>query len=370
MTTFINGSVTEMSKAFTMTAPVTEPGNLTAALIDGINVTNSSLLLDQNNIVGSYYDGNKTATPDELTLPYAFTAVHYGLRSMGSCLTLFGNLLTIISVAHFESLRNTTSFFICSLAAADLLSTLITPIAITLELLGAYHPSYISLCLARVSLMALSASLNVSSILMIAVDRYIFIAHGLRYSLLVTSTRTFCVICIIWLGLTVEIGLLYTLGNWPEIGTTCSFSLFVTDMMFKYVLLPGFLILTLLTVSFYIAISCIAYEQGKKIAALRQPYNTHEATTNRQQKRIAKMMILVLGTYFMSYIPEIIVASLKSVYTDSLLLLVLEKVTVLIMWSNSWINPIIYAWNSTEFNRAFRKLLCLKVTNVASFNAP
>ena len=361
MTTFMNESVTEMFKAFTMT----ESGNTTTAPY-GNNITDN-ILFDEN--VTSLHDDNVTATPNELMLPFAFTTVHFGLRVLGASMTIFGNLLTIIAVARFESLQNNTSYFICSLAVADLITGCMTPIAIALNVLGKYHPFYLLLCPFHIVFTLLSIMNNICSIFWIAVDRYIFISHPLHYPLLVTSTRTFSAIGFTWLFTAVQLAVMFAVGQRPEIGMTCRHSIYLTKAMWNYIILPEVLVIALITTVLYTAISCIAYGQGKKIAALKQPYNTYEATTNQQQKRIAKMMLLVLGTFFMCYIPQSIVSILEWFYKDSLVMVVLEKITVIVFWTNTWINPIIYAWNSKDFQLAFRKLLGLKVNNRASVNA-
>ena len=365
ITTFINESVTDMLETFTAMAPITETGNMTAALIDDNNITDS-ILFDENNTITSSYENNVTSTPNESMLPFAFTTVHYVLRALCASLTIFGNLLTIIAVSRFERLQNNTCYFICSLAVADLVTGSMTPIAIALHVIGIHHPHYLSLCLFHIFPTLLSILTNVSSIFWIAVDRYMFIAYPLHYPLFVTSTRTFLVIGFSWLFNTVQLAVMIAVGERPEIGMTCKYSIFLTKTMWNYIVMPEFVVVTLITSVLYTAISCIAYKHGKKIAALKQPYNTYEATTNRQQKRIAKMMIMVLGTFFICNIPTATVSILEWFFTDSLLMLVLEKITVIILWTNTWINPIIYAWKSKEFQLAFRKLLGLKGNNTRS----
>ena len=342
---------------------MTESGNMTAASIDGNNITDS-MYFDEN--VNSHHDDNVTTTPNELILPFAFTTVHYGLRVLGASLTIIGNLLTIIAVARFEDLQNNTSYFICSLAVADIVQGSMASTAIALHVIGIYHPRYLSVCLFHIVATLLAITTNVFSIFWIAVDRYIFIAHPLHYPLLVTSTRTFLVIGFTWLSTTVQLAVMIAVGQRPVIGMTCKYSIFITKTMWIYINMPEFIGLSMITIVLYTAISCIAYKHGKRIAALKQPYNTYEATTNRQQKRIAKMMIMVLGTFFICYIPILIVSIVEWFFTKSLLMVVLEKITVIIAWTNTWINPIIYAWNSKQFNLSFRKLLGLKVNSTRS----
>ena len=360
--TLINDSVKQV--ASTLIEHVTQKGNMTAALFDGDNITDSILFDDNYNSTLSY-DNSTMGTPEELLLPSSFITVHYGMRVLFSLFTIFANLLTIIAVACFESLHNCTSYFICSLAVADLMTGIMTSTSVAHYVLGIYDPLYIPICRVHIALSLLSTFNNILSILWIAVDRYIFIAHGLRYPTLVTPTRTFLVIGFTWLYSMTEISLLIGLGQRPRTGMKCKYSLFLSETVYNNILMPEFVALALITVCFYTAISCIAYKQGRKIAALNQPYDTYEATTNRQQKRIAKMMIMVLGTYFLCYLPHIVISILERVYTDSMAILVLEKTTVVFFWTNTWINPLIYAWKSEDFRVAFTKLLWMKPNNVA-----
>ena len=46
------------------------------------------------------------------------------------------------------------------------------------------------------------------------------------------------------------------------------------------------------------------------------------------------------------------------------------QLTVLFYWANTWLNPLIYAWKSQDFRKAFRKLLGLKPTNLVDPAAP
>ena len=356
MTSFINESVTEMSKAFTMT----DSGNMTAASIDGDNITDSTLF-DEN--VTSHHDDNIRTTPNELMFHFAYTVLVYGLRSLFASLTTFGNLLIIIAVARFEDLQNNTSYFMCSLAVADLLQGAMTPIAITLQVIGRYHPQYLSICLFHIVSTLLAISGNIFSIFMIAVDRYMFIAYPLHYPIHVTSKKTFLAIGFTWLFATVQLAVMIAVGKRPVIGMTCTYSIFLTRTMWNYITVPEYLVASVMTTVLYIVISYIAYKHGQRIAALRQPYNSSEATSNRQQKRTAKMMIMVVGTFFLCYIPILIVTILEWFFPESILLYVLEKIAVVIAWTNTWINPFIYAWKSKQFELAFRKLLGLKINN-------
>ena len=325
---------------------------------------------DKDNTTALPYGNDITDTPYTPVLPATFIVVHFGFRLLWSVFAVFGNLLTLIAVVRYETLHNNTSYLICSLTMADMLGGCLSPMVIAHQVL-VDDPVFIPLCLVEKYLSMVSISCNTHSILWIAVDRYIYISHPLRYPTLVTSTRTFAVIGCIWLYTTGQFAIVFVWGQKLRMGMTCKFSVFLNHTVYNNILMPQILVKAIVTVGLYIAIANIAYKQGKAIAALNQPYDTHEATVNRQQKRIAKMMITVLGTFFVAYIPQSIASVLLGMYSTSMSIIILEKITELIYWVNTWANPIIYAWKSRDFRVAFRKILGLKTSNsVVAAGAP
>ena len=294
-------------------------------------------------------------------LPTAFLTFQFSVRMLWTVFAIFGNVLTIVAVACFESLQNNTNYLICSLAVADLLGGTVTPMVIAHHLLKD-KPIFIPLCLVEKTISALSTLTNLVSISWIAIDRFIFIAHPLHYPMWVTPRRTFYVITISWILSITEVVGLFSIGANLKMGMTCKLPVFLSNLVFNQIFVPQIFVFAFITLCFYVAICRIAYKQGQAIAALNQSYNTHEATTNPQQKRIAKMMITVLGTYFACYLPQIaasiILNSKRTVFNQ-----MVERGTVLIYWANIWLNPVIYAWKSKDFKVAFRKLLRLKPPN-------
>ena len=366
VSTFISIPMSQIAE--NITAYNTRLGNMTEAYINN-SFTTDSIPTYGDNITTAPFENNMSATSLHPVLPSAFIAAHFGFRFLFSFLAIFGNLLTIIAVFRYESLHSNTSYLICNLAIADLIGGSLSPLVFAHQML-ADKLVFIPICLVEKYLSILSGSMNVYSVLGIAVDRYIFIAHPLHYTLLVTSKRTFMAVCLTWFITVVEMAVAFAVGQHLEMGMTCKFSVFLSRMVYNNLMMPQLFTVAIVTVGFYIAIARIAHKQGKAIAALNQPYDTYAATANRQQKRIAKMMITVLGTYFGCWIPQSIASVLLNTYPSSMFFVVLEKITELMFWINTWANPIIYAWKSKDFRTAFRKLLNLPSNNVgvASFN--
>ena len=79
------------------------------------------------------------------------------------------------------------------------------------------------------------------------------------------------------------------------------------------------------------------------------------------------MMGLVLGTYFLFYIPNILIGSiLDRKNSSSPVEEILVKTGQIFWFNNSWINAAIYAWKSKQFQVSFRKLLHIKSQDSSS----
>ena len=75
-----------------------------------------------------------------------FMITYFAVRILWSVLALVGNTLTIVVVSKFEELHTNNNFLICSLAAADILGGLLTPLDMAYHILYK-DPSYVPTCL-------------------------------------------------------------------------------------------------------------------------------------------------------------------------------------------------------------------------------
>ena len=72
------------------------------------------------------------------------------------------------------------------------------------------------------------------------------------------------------------------------------------------------------------------------------------------------MMALLMGTYYGFFLPQIINMHIEY---DLLLKIYISQSLYVIYFLNALANPVIYAWVSPDFNRAFREILRLKSKN-------
>lgn len=114
-------------------------------------------------------------------------------------LTVFGNVLVVMSVYRERSLRTVTNYFICSLAVADLMVALmVMPLAIYLEVTQVWLLSDI-LCDAWVASDVLASTASILNLTAISVDRFIAVTQPIKYSKHKNSKRVFVTLALTWI---------------------------------------------------------------------------------------------------------------------------------------------------------------------------
>lgn len=80
-----------------------------------------------------------------------------------------------------------------------------------------------------------------------------------------------------------------------------------------------------------------------------------------------QVLMLVMGSFTISYTPFIIVVTINSVFLYvSDITSVAYKITNLLAIANSAINPMIYAWKNQELKRTFCRIIHCKPVNGSS----
>ena len=77
------------------------------------------------------------------------------------------------------------------------------------------------------------------------------------------------------------------------------------------------------------------------------------------QKGVTKMSCLVQAIYIVSFLPQVcLLPFIRSTAPDAIYHV--REVTTWIVFTNSWINPLIYTWRNKQFREAFKKILTRK----------
>ncbi|KAM3862389.1 trace amine-associated receptor 3-like [Diretmus argenteus] len=129
--------------------------------------------------------------------PHYDSMLLYILLSSSSLITVFLNLLVIISICHFRDLHTSTNFLLLSLAVSDfLVGFLLIPGEILL--LGECWYLGNFMCAFYIYVSFIITSSSVGNMVLISVDRYVAICDPLRYSISITPTRVKICVILCW----------------------------------------------------------------------------------------------------------------------------------------------------------------------------
>ncbi|XP_041758032.1 melatonin receptor type 1A-like [Coregonus clupeaformis] len=164
---------------------------------------------------------------------------------------ILGNLLVILSVFRNRKLRKAGNAFVVSLALADLVVAIYPyPLVLTAIFHNGWIAGYIH-CQISGFLMGLSVIGSIFNITGIAINRYCYICHSLKYDKLFSNKNTVCYVILVW-ALTV----LAVVPNWfveslqydPRV-YSCTFAQSVSSLY----------TITVVVVHFILPISIVTY---------------------------------------------------------------------------------------------------------------
>ncbi len=283
-------------------------------------------------------------------------------------LTEAGNMLTLVSVVKYRSLRKECFLFIPSLAAADALAG----IAIAVHSVTFFRDIWCtSVMHSTLTTMAVAFPLLVSHlhILIIAVDRFIAIAFPFRYEVLVTEKRLRQAIVGVWIWALFQ-SLTFLSWGWEErFGKEGGCSRHRIPLWYiNWGMAPVFVLIIVTLVVTYATIFRVA---KRKIAAVT-PVATVESTTSGNGQygatghqgdngKASKHIAAVIGAYFVTWVMFFglrVSLLIRPNLSDLREWGIFEMLALDIGFCNSALNVFIYTGFLSEFRKAYGKLVC------------
>ena len=135
---------------------------------------------------------------------------------------------------------------------------------------------------------------------------------------------------------------------------------------YKMLLLFGFYFVLLVLIFCYAMIFRTTKRHARQIEAesMKSPRGSdgkaEKKSTMKTDFKIAKLMALVFGLFYLSYVPAIILTYITWFFKhlrNNITMQVLRRCATNLIIVNSVINSITYAYQSTPFRRAFQAIL-------------
>ncbi|XP_017213589.2 trace amine-associated receptor 13c-like [Danio rerio] len=283
-----------------------------------------------------------------------------------SAWTVFLNLLVIISISHFKKLHTPTNMIILSLAVNDLLVGLIVMPIQAIRLIETCWYFGDTFCGISLILSGVIISASLTNLVLIAVDRYVAVCHPLLYPQKITITNMLLIICLSWIYysgyntvLIIYNGYFETSERTDACDGDClvmiRFSWIVTDLFISFIF-PCVIIITL-----YLRIFYVVHQQVKVINSLMKGGKcvTEGSVKRKSESKAALTLGIIVSVYLLSWIPYCIC----SVTVNSSTLITILSWTV---YTNSGLNPLVYAIFYPWFKKTVKVILTLKIFDPAS----
>ena len=302
----------------------------------------------------------------EATHKTTVTVLLYACVTAVIILTVCGNLLVIISISHFKQLHTPTNFLILSLATADMMVG-VTVLPIQLIHSGLCMQMNRVFCYFYQLCSFHFTFLSIYNVSLISLDRLYALSYPFQYSNNVTFKLVSTIIFLNWsTSFCYNLAFIYFNGpgtvlcfgecNIVESGLWASI-----DLFFVFILPCSVILLS------YMKIFVMVRKHAKSINLARGKHTSGNAQNGEcAPKASERKAATTLGILVIVFVACLLPYFLSVVFSDSIpgtLLMQLLEGTVLVLYLNSAINPIIYALFYPWFRQCSKLILMLNIFN-------
>ncbi|TRY69146.1 hypothetical protein TCAL_09735 [Tigriopus californicus] len=253
----------------------------------------------------------------------------------------FGNLLVVLVVTFNKQMRNTTNLLILNLAVADLLFIV---------------------CKLFQFLIIQTAYVGIYTLVFMSLDRFLAVVFPIESMTWRTETNCKLVIAVTWVVTVMAcVPLLFAHGVIND-GIANAYCMFLNERTIPF-LSDGYR-WNLLTfqISFFatayllpLLLICGLYSVMLHRLWNQAPGGRASAESIKNKKRVIKMVLVVVIIFALSWLPIHVILIMRGmkIYPNNPVTVTMQIISHILAYSNSCVNPILYAWLSEPFRRGF-----------------
>ncbi|XP_043935022.1 trace amine-associated receptor 5-like [Protopterus annectens] len=284
---------------------------------------------------------------------------------LGMLITIFGNLMVVVSVAHFKALHSPTNFLVLSLAVADfLLGVLVLPFS-TVRLVETCWYFGDDFCRLHTCLDTIFCLVSIFHLCFVSFDHYCAICHPLLYPTKVTIPVVCAYIVVGWVVSVIYTSawlysdvLMITMGHLMTEDYCIGSCQLVFNKIWGWINFPVFFVPCFIMIGLYIKIYLVSRKQRRIIENVCESYQSRTDTkVSKRERKAAKTLGIAVGIYLFCWLPFMIDTLIDPFLNFSTPPLLFD-ILIWFAYFNSACNPIIYGF----FYPWFRKSLKLTVT--------
>ncbi|XP_029949238.1 trace amine-associated receptor 13c-like [Salarias fasciatus] len=305
-----------------------------------------------------------------LMRPRSEAVLLYALLSCVTVLTVLLNLVVVVSISHFRRLRSPTNVLLLSLAVSDLLVGLLVMPVETLRFIETCWLLGDLMCALSYIVGFTLTSASVGNMVLISIDRYVAICYPLQYPSKITSGRAAAGVCLCWACSLLYNGLILKDHlRQPDRYNTCYGECLVVityvsgtvDLVFTFIGPCSVIILLYMRV--FVVAASQARSMHLQIAGTAQ---TVRVTAKKSEKKAAKTLGIVIFVFLMTFFPYYYPSLAGQDISNSS-----SSWTVVswLLYFNSCLNPLIYAFFYPWFRKATWLIVTLKIREQNSCQA-
>ncbi|XP_061098838.1 trace amine-associated receptor 13c-like [Conger conger] len=314
----------------------------------------------------------------KLNQTWAAQVILYIFFVTGMIVTILGNLVVIISIAHFKQLHTPTNVLLRSLAVADLLlGMIVMPFSMIRSVEGCWYFGDV-FCLLHSSFDMFLTCVSIFHLIFIAIDRYQAVCNPLHYSRRITIPVAWLMSALSWVVAGIySYGLIYSKANIKgleeyiaSIYCLGSCILLFNSLWGVLDTLIAFFLPCSIMIGFYAKIFVVAREHVRRIGEMNQKHLNEENKNKLSQsseRKAAKTLGIVVGVFILCWMP-FFVNMIIDPYTNFSTPLIIFDVLVWLGYFNSTLNPIIYGLFYPWFQKTFKLIVSLKIFTPHSSN--
>ncbi|XP_031141510.1 trace amine-associated receptor 13c-like [Sander lucioperca] len=303
----------------------------------------------------------------KLTPPwFEVMLIHILLYSI-SLLTVALNLLVIISVSHFRQLHTPTNILLLSLAVSDFLVGLVLMPGEILRKTSCWFLGDF-VCFLYNYLSSIITASSIGDMVLISVDRYVAICDPLHYTTRITVNRVKLCVCLCWLY-SVSYSFLYVKDVLTQPGRYNSCygeCVLVIDYVVKAVdLVLSFVVPFTVIIALYLKIFAVAVSQARAMRSHITAVTLQLSVTPKAKKselKAARTLGVLVVVFLICFFPYYSV----SLAGDNWVNASSASYVLFMFYSNSCLNPVIYALFYPWFRKAVKLIVTLQILQPGS----
>ncbi|XP_007234633.2 opioid receptor, delta 1a [Astyanax mexicanus] len=303
----------------------------------------------------NYTEPGPAKSPAGIIIAISITALYSVICVVG----LLGNILVMYGVVRYTKMKTATNIYIFNLALADALATSTLPFQSAKYLMNTW-PFGEPLCKLVIAIDYYNMFTSIFTLTMMSVDRYIAVCHPVRALEFRTPAKAKIINVCIWI-LSSAIGvpiMIMAVTRVTEQGkTVCTLKFPDPDWYWDTVTK-----ICVFIFAFVVPVLVITICYGLMILRLRSVrLLSGSKEKDRNMRRITRMVLVVVAAFIVCWTPIhifIIIKTLVEVDQRNPFVIASWHLCIALGYTNSSLNPVLYAFLDENFKRCFREF-CL-----------